>query len=418
MDSAISVAVGSAILSGFFALNGFVLRSLSRSRLDDVFNGWKGRKRLDLLESQLRPLSLSVSFMRSLSNLTLVSAMIVIHCADGVTWPCVIVTIGISAGIIALAGVAVPFAWASYGGESILAFTFPVLLFFRYLLFPLVWVMLLFDPAIRRLCGHQEDAEDEAREEILHAAEEGRAEGAVKDSEVEMIESIVELSSTDAAEIMTPRTDILAMDAGTAFSEIVRGIRAGGHSRIPVYTENVDNIIGIVYAKDLLWHADAIGSEGLEKILRKPFFVPETKPLDELLREFKARKVHMAIVLDEYGGTAGLVTIEDVLEEIVGEIADEYDKDQEQRIRRINGHTIEIDGRVRIDELNDELELELSEQEDYDTVAGYAIAQLGYIPRAGETFSSDGADFTILDSDDRKITTLRVSAHRDDRDKE
>ena len=408
MDLEISVAVVSAILSGFFALNGLLLQSMSRSRLEGVLNGWKARRRLDWLDSHLVPLSLAVRFMGVGSNLVLVAAMVTVFCREQLAMSGIIAATGISAGIIALVNIAIPNAWATYGGHRVLVVSLPVLIAFRYALYPLIWIMMLFDPAIRRLCGNTDEPEDEAREEIVQAAEDGRAEGAVNESEVEMIESIVELNRTDAAEIMTPRTDIFAIEEGAGFEEIVHRIRECGHSRIPVYNHSMDNIVGVVYAKDLLWKETVSGNEDTNKVMRKPFFVPETKQLDDLLREFKARKIHMAIVLDEYGGTAGLVTIEDVLEEIVGEIADEYDKDETTPIRRLNENTVEIDGRVRVDELNDELSLELPEQGEYDTVAGYAIACLGYIPQSGETFTSDGANFTIVEADDRKILSLRV----------
>jgi len=166
--------------------------------------------------------------------------------------------------------------------------------------------------------------------------------------------------------------------------------------------------IGVLYAKDLLGQVAQEQPGQLKALMRKPFFVPETKPLDDLLREFKARKVHMAVVLDEYGGTAGLVTIEDLLEEIVGEISDEYDRPEEALLHRVDEITIEVDGRLYVDELNDALELDLPEDEDYDTVAGMVFSELGYVPSVGEELTTHGAKFTVLEADDRKITRLRV----------
>ncbi len=145
----------------------------------------------------------------------------------------------------------------------------------------------------------------------------------------------------------------------------------------------------------------------LRRVMRKPFFVPETKKLDELLREFKARKSHMAVIIDEYGGTAGLVTVEDLIEEIVGDIADEYDQPTSALMRRVDARTYEVDGRMYIDDLNDDLELQLPEEEDYDTVAGFVTGELGFIPPVGETLKTDGATFTVLAADDRKIIRVR-----------
>ena len=146
----------------------------------------------------------------------------------------------------------------------------------------------------------------------------------------------------------------------------------------------------------------------LNAILRKPFFVPITKPLDDLLREFKARKVHIAVVLDEYGGTAGVVSIEDVLEEIVGDISDEYDRAEPALMRRLDELSAEVDGRMYIDDLNAAMKLEIPENQDYVTVAGMVFSELGYIPHAGETLESHGARFTVLVADERKITKLKV----------
>ena len=146
----------------------------------------------------------------------------------------------------------------------------------------------------------------------------------------------------------------------------------------------------------------------MRSVMRKPFFVPETKSLDDLLREFKARKMHMAIVLDEYGGTTGLVTIEDLIEEIVGDISDEYDQAESPLLKRIDEQTVEVDGRMYVDDLNDAMDLSLPEEEDYETVAGFIFSELGFIPPVGQTLSSNGAEFTVLSADARKINRLRV----------
>jgi CBS domain containing-hemolysin-like protein len=182
---------------------------------------------------------------------------------------------------------------------------------------------------------------------------------------------------------------------------------SAGHSRIPIHDGDIDNIIGVLHVKDLLQAEDADHVD-LRRLMRKPLFVPETKRLDDLLREFKARKVHMAIVLDEYGGTAGLVTVEDLIEEIVGDISDEYDRPESALMKRVDEHSAEVDGRMYVDDLNDALGLELPEDEDYDTVAGLVFSELGYIPPVGEKLTAYGVTFTVQAADDRKIIRLRV----------
>jgi len=284
-------------------------------------------------------------------------------------------------------------------------------MFFRYALYPVTAVLQWLHLPVRRLSGVS-DAEvengDDARQEILHAASEGRAEGAVDADEAEMIESVIEFGETQAGEIMTPRTDVFALPADTPWDVAAERIVEAGHTRVPVYEGDLDNIIGILYAKDLLRYVGDSAPVDLRKILRKPFFVPETKALDDLLREFRAGKVHMAVVLDEYGGTAGIVTIEDVLEEIVGDISDEYDRAAPALARRVDERTLEVDGRLHIDDLNDLAKLEIPEDEDYDTVAGFVFSRLGHIPQVGEELPTPGARFTVLAADERKITRLRV----------
>ncbi len=417
MDSSLWIVVAAAILSGFFALNSFSLRSFSRAKLGEILSGSRGQKRLAGLDAHLDALRLTLVLCQSLANLLLLAGVVDLLGGDGRSWGNIILVIAIAGAVIAMVGVAIPYAWSLDAGERVLAVTLPVLMGLRYLLFPITAVMRAFDLPVRRLSGRIDDEDENgeaAKQEILQAASEGLAEGAVDNEEVEMIESVMEFGETDAAAIMTPRTDIFALPADTSWIEGARRIHEAGHTRVPIYRDNLDNITGIVYAKDLLKYVVTNSPVNLESISRKPFFVPETKLLDDLLREFKSRKVHVAIVLDEYGGTAGLISIEDVLEEIVGEIADEYDRPEDEQVRRINETTVEVDGRLRVEELNDLLDLKLPEDEDYDTIAGFAAAELGYIPAAGEAFTANGAEFTVLDADERKISKLRVEKSEDE----
>ncbi|MCE5328244.1 MAG: hemolysin family protein [Planctomycetaceae bacterium] len=417
-DPAFWAAAAAAILSGYFALISYTLGSQRRIQLEESFSSARGRRRLAWLEKNLRPLRLTVSLARNLGNLVLMVAVVqLIVPPGGYTLWRLIGAVVAAAGVIAIFGVAIPHALATYSGERVLAATLPVLLACRYLFYPVTAVMSAFDKPIRRLVGSAETTEAEngeaAKQEILQAASEGQAEGAVGAQEVEMIESVMEFAGTRAGQIMTPRTDIFAVPIDMPWAQLVGTIIEAGHTRIPVYQENLDNIVGILYAKDLLQYVVEHQPSDLRSILRKPYFVPETKPLDDLLRDFKARKIHFAVVLDEYGGTAGIVTIEDVVEEIVGEITDEYDQPEPTMMHRIDANTAEVDGRMRVDELNDELDLNLPEDQDYDTIAGMVFAELGYIPAAGEKLESHGARVTVLAADERKITRLKIEALRE-----
>ncbi|HDZ21550.1 hypothetical protein LCGC14_0123960 [marine sediment metagenome] len=399
-------------LSCYFTLAGRVLSAYQRVELEQAFRGDKGKRRLELLERHLDALRWTVGLLGPLAYLgigiALVEAFGLRHEA---TAGAVVGAAAVWLGLVIVFGVAVPLAWARSAGERVLAVTlrFPLLL--RWLLWPVLWVVWAVTLLVLRLCGFHESAEENdeaAKQEILHAATEGQAEGAVDAEEVEMIESVMELDETHADEIMTPRTDIFALPVETSFRDVCREITEAGHTRVPIYQGDLDNIIGILYAKDLLQYLVGEQPTDLRTIMRKPFFVPESKVLDDLLTEFKSRKFHIAVVLDEYGGTAGLVTIEDILEEIVGEIDDEYDKPEGESITLIDARTAEIDGRVYIDDLNDVLKLRIPEDEDYDTAAGLVISEMGHIPVVEETIDAYGAHFTVLAADERKIMRLRV----------
>jgi len=201
------------------------------------------------------------------------------------------------------------------------------------------------------------------------------------------------------------------VEVNTDLQTILNTIATAGHTRVPVYEERIDNIVGLVYAKDLLAE---IGKDTesfkLRAHIREAYYVPETKPLRALLHEFQSQKLHIAVVLDEYGGTAGIVTLEDILEELVGEIADEYEDTPQETTVRLDEHTIELDARAYVDDLNDEYELGLPEDEDYDTVGGFVFTQLGYIPKSGETFEYKDLTFTILSAEARSIKRLRIQS--------
>ena len=249
---------------------------------------------------------------------------------------------------------------------------------------------------------------DELEQEILKLVSEGEMHGVVDEEEKEMIESVIDLRDNPGAEaIMTPRTEIVAAEKGCTLEEIKQLIAEKGHSRIPIYEETIDKVLGVIYAKDLL---QLDGSEPFDatKKMRPALFIPETKLLRDLLHQFQEQKVHMAVVLDEYGGTAGLATFEDILEELVGEIVDEYESDESAPIRRIDEQTVEVDARMRIDDLNDELDVELPEDEDYETIGGFVFSTLGRIPKVGERCTHENIGIQVIAAEPRRVTRLRL----------
>jgi CBS domain containing-hemolysin-like protein len=244
-------------------------------------------------------------------------------------------------------------------------------------------------------------------EEIKMLVDAGQEEGIIEEDEKAMIYSIFAFGDTAAREVMIPRIDIVAIEIQTPLDSALDVIVRAGHSRIPVYHDNIDNIQGILYAKDFLdWWLKDIRDQPLEDLLRPAYFVPESKMLDDLLAELQQRKVHIAIVVDEYGGTAGLVTIEDILEEIVGEIQDEYDS-EEAAFQVIAKDEYVFDARIDLDDMNEMLDTNLPTDQG-DTLAGFIYSQLGKVPAAGEVILFDGYIFEVTGVVKRRIKKVRV----------
>jgi CBS domain containing-hemolysin-like protein len=252
----------------------------------------------------------------------------------------------------------------------------------------------------------QPEADDE--EEMLRLIELEEEEGDLEDAEKKMIRGVFGLEETTVREIMTPRIDIVALDIESPAAEVIDLIIQRGYSRIPVYEGNVDKVVGIVYAKDLLRYLAAGGMpSSLREVARDPFYVPESKRVDDLLTDMRRVRKHIAIVVDEYGGTAGLATIEDLLEEIVGEIEDEHDEIG-SRVQRISETEVEFDGRVDIDELNDIFHTDIKGEE-FDTVGGCVLHLLGKMPAVGDEAQTDGLLLRVIAIDGHRITRVRVA---------
>ena len=245
--------------------------------------------------------------------------------------------------------------------------------------------------------------EDDLRT-YVDASEEG---GALKEDEKDMIHSIFNLDDTFAREVMVPRIDMVAVEGSKSIMEALDVILDAGHSRLPIYSENIDNIIGILYAKDILAHWRKGGeSRAVAGLERKAYYVPETKPVSELLRELQARKIQIAMVVDEYGGVAGLVTIEDIVEEIVGEIQDEYDRD-EFFMERISDDEFIFSARMDLDDINDIMSVELPTAES-DTLGGLIYTMLGGVPVRGDAIDIDNLHLTVLNVDGRRIKRVKI----------
>lgn len=399
----------------------YAVRSLSKVTLEEEF-ARRGRaiSAAQLVERQV-DFALTASITRIVCNICMTVALVATFAAggnDSGEGPLDLVAAAVLALFLQMIfSVAIPSAWANYAGEALIAATWPLLRTAYRLLSPLVQFLRLFDAFLRRLFGitaesHARNETHEHQEEILAVVSEGTAGGAVDDEQRKMIEGIISFRDLQVSQIMTPRTDMVTVSVNDSIDAIRDKIMKDGLSRVPVYDGSTDNIVGILYAKDLLpWlggrRPDA--EPNVARLMRPPLFVPHSKPLRDLLRQFRAQRVHMAIVLDEFGGTAGLVTSEDILEEIVGDIADEYEKTAPLPFQRIDEHTVEVDGRGNVTDINRELDLRLPEDQDYQTIGGLMINQLGVIPGRGTVLTIDGIELTVAESDQRRIRKVRIS---------
>lgn len=229
----------------------------------------------------------------------------------------------------------------------------------------------------------------------------------------DMIRGVFTLSETTVKEVMVPRIDVAFVGLDMDPKEVIEKVGESGHSRLPVYKDTIDNVVGILYAKDLLSYYLSGEAFEVEKVIRKPFFVPDSKRLDSLLREMRRRRVHIAVAVDEYGGVSGIVCLEDILEEIVGEIQDEFDNERED-ILEIGEKVYLCDARVDVEDLNDELGLNLPDA-DFDTLGGFVFDLFGKIPVKYEKVTYGNMDFVVQDMDGHKIKTVKIVAAKDEK---
>ena len=276
------------------------------------------------------------------------------------------------------------------------------------ILYPIAQAFYAITNIIMKLIPFQKEKIFDSEEELKILAELGEEEGTLQEEESEMIQSIFDFTEKTVGEIITPRVDIVGLKSSETLDKAMDVIGEKQFSKIPIFKDNMDNIIGILYAKDIIPYL--IGSRpkiNLHTISREPFFVPETKPIDELLNEFKLRKTSIAIVVDEWGGTQGLVTLEDVVEEVLGEIRDPYDKEEVDVLKLEDGSFI-VEGSITIYDLEEETDIEFPEERDYDTLAGFILDILTDIPKKGECIEYDNIAFTVQTVENNRIGKVKI----------
>ncbi len=341
--------------------------------------------------------------------------------SDGLPWATIAwVLLVLFAVTFVINDVIVRLATARRPNRMLLA-CFPYLEAFRWLFAPLRWPLVLIVRLVFRI--NLDAHAPSAREEILETVEEGEREGSFTPEEADMIESIIEMDSSLAKDVLTPRADMVMLQADDDLDAAIRCVRGEGYSRVPVYDKDKDDVVGVLYAHDLLehWNNDGVGELTVRDLMRKPFFVPENKPLNDLMHEMRARQVHLAIVLDEFNGTEGLVTIEDLLEEIVGEIEDEFDDPEVEPVptrEALEAGRLEVEARMPLEDLNEHLGTSLPIEEDFETIGGLVFHRLGKVPTTGDQIEADGIRITVIEADKRTARRLRIEVGPGARDAE
>ena len=397
----------------------YSLRGFSRSRLEEVCRRRGREDRFGVILKEHERALLAVEMLLVIAAALLVAVWLawwsLLNSTPSDVLSGLVLAAEVVAGLllIVLLLVVLPWSLARVGGEAFLASVWPALMAIRVLAKPLTAFARMVDKFIHRLSGIPEPRPTAAAtisEEIRTVVDEGQREGLLETQATRMIHRVIELQEEDVAAIMTPRTEMHSLPADLSLDEARRRLLEFGHSRVPVIGESTDDIVGILYAKDLLRHFDNGNGQGvtLRDIVREPLYVPETTGIDTLLERMKREHVHLAIVIDEYSGVSGLVTLEDILEEIVGEIADEFDTEEDDGIQPLDPGVVEVDSWVHIDDLNERFEWDLPEDGDYDTIGGFVLSELGRVPRSRESLTWGKLRITVLKAGKRKIHRLRI----------
>ncbi|MCC6187909.1 MAG: HlyC/CorC family transporter [Anaerolineales bacterium] len=421
MSSTLAALAGLLVFNGLMAAARSALMGASRARLRQMVEGGAGGAARALrVAEDATPLLATIRLVQTISRFLAAGLIAIIfepQLAGLIAgWPALapqadtlalLALMVLAALLVVPLGELLPEAWVLRSPERWALLFAPPVAALEWLLGPVIRLVLLLSWRVTTpLAGRQLPFVTE--EEIKTMVDAGEEGGVIEEEEKEMIYSIFEIGDTMAREIMVPRIDVLALDVSTPLPEALEAVLAAGHSRVPVYSGHIDNIAGLLYAKDLLraWKdGSQLGS--LRDLLRPAYFVPETKKVDKLLAELQQKRIHLAVVVDEYGGTAGIVTLEDIVEEIVGEIRDEYDVNEESLFERVSASEYIFDARIDLDDVNELLRLELPSGQS-DSLGGYIYGQLGHVPTPGEKVHGGRVEFEVLTVTGRRIRQVRA----------
>jgi putative hemolysin len=399
------------VLSAFFSSSEVALISITRAKVRTLLNdGRKGSKALSELKERPNRFLIAILIGNNVVNVaaaTIATAVTISIFGN--------IGLGIATGVVVILllffGEIGPKIYAARHTERLALSVSKPVLYFTRILGPVIW-------GIEKITGKSgaPSAIGEAtvtEEEIKEWIEVGKEEGTIEQEEREMLYSVLEFSDTIAREIMTPRVDVAMIEDTRSLDEAMQIFTETGFSRLPVYHDSVDNIIGILNIKDVFSTAfSGKKSIPIKDLMYDAFFVPETKKIDELLKELQVRKVQIAMVLDEYGSFTGIVTVEDILEELVGDILDEFDK-EEPEIQKIGDGIFVVDAKMWVEDLNDELDISLPVHESYETIGGLLIERLGHIPHPGESvhISESHISLVVMQMLSRRIVKIKLILH-------
>ena len=404
--------IGGLVLTFFFGLLVYAIEHYSSSKYEVLIEklGEKAKRKAQYFDNNWLDL-LSVAAFLKLASIAFLFVLLVLGKPSFESLPSMGLFLLLLVALMYVFSYEAPKHAAKLGEEEIFL---KYAQFLTLLMFPL-YPVVLFRKGIEwftgKLTGRKAESPDRiTEEEILDIVSDGEHEGVIEEQELEMIENIFKFDDLPASEVMTQRTAITTINADASLEEAAKLAVLAGHSRIPVSDGDKDNIVGILYVKDLLkyWKDKESVSIAVKRIMRDAYYVPETKPISRLFSDFKQQHIHFAVVLDEYGGTAGVITIEDIIEEIVGEIEDEYDKDSSLIITSAPDGSFVINAKTPIEEINSRLEYRLPESDSYDTIGGLVLEVLGHIPVGGENITVGDYEMTVLEADARSIKKLSL----------
>ncbi len=405
---------------GAVSLMNAALQNLSRAdmreRADDGDS--RAQRYLELMDTGLQ-LSMTVSIAHILTRFAIAVILVLLavepfaNADAGARALLALATIFLGAGLTLVIGDLAPDAIGASQAENLLALALPSMRLLFFIVSPFTALVLFLSRLISRLFGSDSLVNLVTEEEIMTLVHASHSGGIIEAEEKDMIASVLQLGESSARELMTPRIDIVALNVEDTIMQALSAFVESGFSRIPIYEDSIDSVIGLLYAKDILTvlkNRDDLESQKIRDLLRPTYYVPETKRADELLKELQEKNVHLAIVVDEYGGVSGLVTIENLIEEIIGDIRDEYDYREEEDYVDVGDGFFLIDASMDLDDLNSLLGCSI-DTADADTLGGYIYLTLGRVPRANETIETDILSMTVLSIDGHRIRKVKLRAN-------